>query len=360
MTDPASDSRFMRRALELAERGRGQVAPNPLVGAVVVRDGEIVGEGWHRRWGGPHAEVEALRAAGEAARGATMYVTLEPCNHHGKTPPCTQALLDAGIAEVVYAASDPNPEATGGGARLEQDGVSVRKGVEGSAAASQNAIFFRATSNHPLPWVEMKLALSLDGKMADASGASTWITGEEARAEVHRLRAGYDAIAVGIGTVLADDPLLTVRTGPPPRIPPARIVFDRELRIPDSARLVQTLDQAPVIVVAGPNPDLSRADALASAGIRVVRADSLHHGLSQLRDSGIQSLFVEGGPTLAGSVIAAGLVDRLTLFIAPVLLGPDALDPFAGIANAPLGEAHRWNRVRTEAFGQDTMIVLER
>ncbi len=211
----------MRRALELAARGWGRVAPNPLVGAVVARGGEVVGEGWHTGYGRPHAEVEALRVAGEAARGATLYVTLEPCAHHGKTPPCTDAILAAGVRRVVFAASDPNPRAAGGCAVLETAGVEVERGVEMRAALDLNAPFFHGIAGPERPWTELKLAVSLDGRVADRDGRSAWITGEEARAEVHRMRAGFGAVAVGIGTALADDPRLTVRGAVEPRVPPS-------------------------------------------------------------------------------------------------------------------------------------------
>ncbi|MGH7632905.1 MAG: bifunctional diaminohydroxyphosphoribosylaminopyrimidine deaminase/5-amino-6-(5-phosphoribosylamino)uracil reductase RibD, partial [Gemmatimonadaceae bacterium] len=212
----------MRRALALARRGWGQTAPNPLVGAVIVRDGRTVGEGYHARYGAPHAEIMALRAAGEGARGATMFVTLEPCAHHGHTPPCADALLAAGIVRVVVAARDPNPVAAGGVERLQAAGVTVDVGLEGAVAQEMNAAFLHAFSAIR-PWVTLKLAVSLDGAIADAAGRSRWITGERARRVVHRLRAQSDAIAVGIGTVLADDPALTVRDAPAPRVAPLRV-----------------------------------------------------------------------------------------------------------------------------------------
>src|SRR3954468_2645940 len=233
------DGAFMRRALALAERGWGRTAPNPMVGAVVVRDGRVVGEGWHAEFGGPHAEVEALRAAGDRAKGATMYVTLEPCNHQGKTPPCTEALLAAGVRRVVVACEDPNPEARGGAHRLREAGVDVALGVEEDAARELNAPFFHALASDR-PFVRLKLALSLDGALADHTRQPGWLTGEAARHEVHRLRADADAIAVGIGTVLADDPELTVRHVPAPRVAPTRVVFDTSARLPRTSRLATT------------------------------------------------------------------------------------------------------------------------
>ncbi len=222
----AGDARYMDLALEAARRGWGQTAPNPMVGAVVVQGGRVAAVGWHAVYGEAHAEVVALDRAGDAARGATMYVTLEPCAHHGKTPPCADAIVRAGIARVVVAARDPNPEAAGGIARLRAAGVQVDTGLRANESCELNAPFFNAFRSDR-PWVTLKLALSADAAMADAHGKSKWITGPGARAEVHALRAGSDAVAVGIGTALADDPMLDVRDAPAPRRPPARVVFDR-------------------------------------------------------------------------------------------------------------------------------------
>jgi diaminohydroxyphosphoribosylaminopyrimidine deaminase / 5-amino-6-(5-phosphoribosylamino)uracil reductase len=240
----------MRRAITLAEQGWGQTAPNPMVGAVVVREGAIVGEGWHTRYGEAHAEVEALRSAGERARGATMFVTLEPCNHHGRTPPCTEAILAAGIRRVVIAVADPNPVAAGGAERLREGGVDVAIGLGEKSARELNAAFFHSFAVDR-PFVQLKLALSLDGAMADHTRHQGWLTGDQARMEVHRLRAGADAVAVGIGTALADDPLLTVRGFTPPRVPPVRVVFDTSARLPLTSRLVQTAREIPVVWSAG-------------------------------------------------------------------------------------------------------------
>ena len=363
MTDGVrpEDAAWMRRALELAPRGWGRTAPNPMVGCVLVRDGEVVGDGWHTEYGRPHAEVEALRAAGERARGATAYVTLEPCSHHGKTPPCTGALIAAGVARVVFAAFDPNPRAAGGGEVLRAAGIDAVGGVEEQAARDQNAVFFHVHSNAARPFVALKLALSLDARIADAAGRSVWITGDEARAEVHRLRAGFDAVAVGIGTALADDPLLTARGSVTPRIPPARVVFDRHLRLSPASRLARTVDEASVIAVAEAGAPLDRARALEAAGVTVLVVSSgLERALESLREAGISSMFVEGGARIASEVLRRGLVDRQYLFYAPVLLGPDALSPFAGLASPPIAEAPRWRRVATETFGADTLITLTR
>lgn len=350
----------MARALELAGRGWGRVAPNPMVGAVIVRDGEVVGEGWHTEYGHPHAEVEALRAAGDAARGATAFVTLEPCSHFGKTPPCSGALLAAGVRRVVFAAYDPNPKAAGGGEVLRAAGVEVLGGVMEQEARDQNAIFFHTHSQPDRPFVALKLALTLDGRIADRAGHSVWITGEESRAEVHRLRAGFDAVAVGSGTALADDPRLTVRGSAEPRVPPARVVFDRTLRLPLESALVTTAREVPVMVVAGTVPPAEHAAALETRGVRVLRAGDVHDGLRALRDSGINSLFVEGGAVLASEMLRAGVVDRLYLFYAPLFLGPGGLGAFAGLDDFAIEEAPRWRRLRTETFGADTLLTLAR
>jgi diaminohydroxyphosphoribosylaminopyrimidine deaminase/5-amino-6-(5-phosphoribosylamino)uracil reductase len=245
----ARDARYMRRALELAEKGWGQTAPNPMVGAVVVRDDDVVGEGFHARYGEAHAEVNALRAAGDRARTATLYVSLEPCAHVGKTPPCTGAIIEAGIARVVAAIRDPSPIARGGVEALRAAGIEVDVGVERDAALETNASFFNAHASDR-PWVVLKLAMSADGAIADLTGMHRWITGPEARVEVHRMRANADAVAVGVGTVLADDPSLTVRDAAPPRVAPRRVVFDSRLRTPVAATVVRTAAEAPTMFVA--------------------------------------------------------------------------------------------------------------
>ncbi|SOD02754.1 diaminohydroxyphosphoribosylaminopyrimidine deaminase / 5-amino-6-(5-phosphoribosylamino)uracil reductase [bacterium JGI 053] len=357
------DGTWMRRALELAPRGWGRTSPNPMVGCVLVRGGEVVGEGWHAEYGGPHAEVEALRRAGESARGATAYVTLEPCAHHGKTPPCTGALISAGVARVVFAAADSNAKAAGGAEVLRAAGIECAGGVEEGRARDQNAAFFHAHSpaGETRPFVALKLAMSADARIADRDGRSVWITGEEARAETHRLRAGFDAVAVGIGTALADDPRLTARGDVIPRIPPARVVFDRALRLPATSKLATTTADAAVIVVAAMDASAERAAALEAAGVRVMRApDGIERTLETLREAGFRSMFVEGGAELAGSLLRAGVVDRLYLFQAPLFLGPDGLSPFAALESPPIDRAPRWRRIETAAFGADTLVTLAR
>ncbi len=356
------DVRHIERALELAGRGWGRVAPNPLVGALVVRDGTIVGEGWHQEYGGPHAEVEALQRAGDLARGATLYVSLEPCAHTGKTPPCTTAIREAGIARVVFAAHDPNPSARGGGELLRQAGLEVLGGVEEEAARALDPAFFRAhdPAEPRRSWVELKLALSLDARIADEVGRSTWITGEEARAEVHRLRAGRDAIAVGIGTALADDPVLTARGTPAPRTPPIRIILDRRLRLPLESRLLDTVAEAPLWVVTSPDAPRDAERRLTDRGARVLRTQGLADTMSTLLAEGVRSLFVEGGAGLASALLEAQLVDRLSLVYAPLFLGARGIDPFAGLASPGIERVQRWRTRRTGRFGPDTWITLER
>lgn len=347
----AQPRRFMRRALALAARGWGQTAPNPMVGAVVVRDGVIVGEGFHARYGEAHAEVVALAAAGERARGATIYVTLEPCNHHGKQPPCVDAIIAAGITRVVAATSDPNPVASGGSERLRAAGIPVEFGVEGDAAGELNAPFFFAARGATRPWVTLKLAVSLDGAIAGPPGAPRWLTGEAARKYVHRLRANHDAVAVGIGTALADDPALTVRHGKRPRIAPTRIVFDRSARLPRTAVLVKSAKRTPTMIVTD-DASAPAASALEAKGVGVVEARALAVALTSLRSRGLRSLFVEGGAILAGSLLNAGLVDRLIIFQGPVLLGPGALSAWTG---APPIE--RLRIVERQSFDDDAMTV---
>ena len=349
------DGVFMRRALVLAERGWGQTAPNPMVGAVVVREGVVVGEGWHTRYGAPHAEVEALEAAGVRARGATVYVTLEPCNHTGQTPPCSEALIAAEVAEVVVAVADPNPMAQGGAARLREAGVTVTFGVEEEAARELNAAFLNGFASDR-PFVQLKVALSLDGALSDHTRARAWLTGPEARSQVHRLRAGSDGVVIGIGTARADDPELTVRDFDAPRVAPARIVFDTSAQLPLSSKLVRTARTQRTIVVCWA-PDPQHAAALEHAGVELVHAASLADALVAFRAEGIGSLLVEGGAALGTSFLQDGLVDRLIIFRAPLILGRDALGAFSGFPSSTIGAAPRWRLVDARRFGDDEMTV---
>jgi diaminohydroxyphosphoribosylaminopyrimidine deaminase/5-amino-6-(5-phosphoribosylamino)uracil reductase len=345
------ERRWMRRALAIARRGWGLTAPNPMVGAVVVREGRIVGEGFHERFGAAHAEIGALAQAGEDARGADVYVTLEPCSHQGKTPPCVDALVAAGVRRVVAAVRDPGGESAHGAERLRAAGIAVEFGLEESDARELNAPFFFAAARLQRPWVTLKLAVSLDGAIAAASQARRWLSGEESRAYVHRLRARSDAVAVGIGTVLADDPLLTVRHGRRPRVAPLRVVFDRTARLPPGARLVKTARRVPTLVLAE-RADEARAARLADAGVHVERADDLPGALQVLHRRGVRSLLVEGGAGLAGAMLAAGTVDRLIIFQSPVLLGDGALPAFGGAT-----AAERLRVIERREFGDDLMTV---
>ena len=347
----------MRRALALARRGWGQTAPNPMVGAVVVAGDRIAGEGWHQRYGEAHAEVHALREAGDAARGSTVYVTLEPCAHHGKTPPCTDALIAAGVSRVVCAVRDPSPAARGGVEQLERAGIAVSIGAEAAEARELNAPFFFAARGSDRPFVVVKLAVTLDAAVADAHGRSRWITGPASRREVHRLRSAADAIAVGIETVLADDPTLTVRGVRKPRVAPTRLVFDRRARLPLESKLVRTALQVPVAIVAGTDAPADRLSALAAAGVQVVEADDLEGALVSLRQSEIRSLLVEGGGQLASAFLSAGLVDRLIIFQAPILLGAASTPAFGHLQPAALDAARRFEVLARKRFGSDLMTV---
>ena len=339
-----TDREHLRRALELAEGGRGRVSPNPLVGAVVVRDGELIGEGFHAELGDLHAERAALAdcaARGNDPEGATMYVTLEPCAHTGRQPPCVEAILEAGISRVVIGSDDPSEKAAGRGPGILRDGgveVELADGEEATATRLLNQPF-RKHARTGLPLVTLKLAMSLDGRTSTAPDDSPWISGERSRELVHRWRAESDAIAVGIGTVLADDPLLTARPTPnePSGAPyppitgekrtgtdvrqPMRVVFDRRARLPLDSRLLRTLDESPVLVVVSPSADMARRSALQGAGAEVLVADGIEAGLSDLGRRSITSLFLEGGQTLAAAFQASDQLDEARTFIAPVLLG---------------------------------------
>ncbi len=348
----------MRRALALAERGRGCTSPNPMVGAVVV-DGEgvVVGRGTHEYAGGPHAEIHALRDAGELASGATLYCTLEPCCHTGRTGPCAPEIVDAGIARVVVATEDPNPLVAGGGiAYLRQRGVEVAVGVCHAEAERLNRPFFtRITRNRP--FVVMKAAMSLDGRVAAAPGERTRITGAAATRAIHRQRAEVDAIAVGSGTVLADDPLLTARGAYRAR-PLTRVVFDRRLRTPANARVLSTLDAGPVIIMSTPSaadaaPDHVRALCATGARVELLQPPAtLRTALELLASEGITSLVVEGGPTLHAAFWDAGLVDGVDLYVAPRALGPGGV----GWVAFPVLGSGLVSEVTAVALGEDVRI----
>lgn len=354
-----TDEAAMARALELAERGWGQVHPNPLVGAVVVRDGEIVAEGFHARYGDRHAEAVALAAAGSRALGATLFLTLEPCNHHGKQPPCVDAILAAGIARVVVALSDPNPVATGGAARLRESGVVVETGLMCEEAARLNARFVHRFASTSRPFTAVKLAVSLDGRIADASGQSRWLSGPEARAFVHRLRAGFGAIGVGGSSLIADDARLTVRGDVVPAAPPVRVVFDRSGSVPFDQGIFADAESVPVWMVVSTETTDSVVAGFESRGANVIAADSLEEAMATLAVRGVDSLLVEGGGRLAGALLGAGLLDRVYQIQSPVWLG-EGRPAWAGLGAPALSEAIRWRCVERRPLGEDTLLVLER
>lgn len=343
----AADEPLMRRALELAERGRGQVEPNPLVGAVLVRDGKIVGEGWHQKFGGPHAEINALNAAGATARGAGLYVTLEPCCHHGKTPPCTDALIQAGVARVVAALVDPFPQVSGGGAALLRGaGISVELGLCQADARRQNAPYLKLVTLGR-PYVHAKWAMSLDGKIATRSGDSKWISNETSRHKVHELRGRVDAILIGIGTALTDDPLLTARP-PGPRVA-SRVILDSKARLPLNSQLVRTAAATPTILVVSAAAPADRVSALRQAGCEILVPPAEHEGaprlhalLDELGKRRWTNLLVEGGSDVLGRFLDARAIDEVHAFISPKLIGgSEGKTPVAGRGVESLADA--WN-----------------
>lgn len=350
------DILHMRRAIALAARGLGGTSPNPVVGCVILDpSGEVAGEGFHAYAGGPHAEVGALREAGERARGGTAYVTLEPCNHTGRTGPCAAALLEAGVARVVVAVSDPNPQAAGGAATLRRHGVRVDEGVLAAEAEEVNAAwltFVRARR----PYVTWKFAATVDGRSAARDGTSQWITSPEARADVHRLRAESDAVVAGIGTVLADDPRLTARVPAPLRATPVlRVVADPGARTPAGARVLD--GEAPTLVAVA---DDAAVPAHLSHAVRLPRAPGgidLRALMAELHGRQIVSVLLEGGPTLAGAFLREGLVDRVVGYLAPALLGAGAaaLGP-AGVET--ITEIHRLEFAEVTPIGPDLKVVL--
>lgn len=355
-----ADRLAMTRALVLAERGLETTDPNPRVGCVLVRDGERVGEGWHERTGGPHAEVNALAMAGARAQGATAYVTLEPCDHHGRTPPCTLALIEAGVRRVVCAIPDPNPKAGGGLARLRDAGIEVRTGLMSEAARALNPGFLRRMAGGR-PWVRVKLAMSLDGHTALANGASRWITGEPAREDVQAFRARSSAVLTGIGTVLADDPLLTVRR-PGAWRQPLRVVLDSRLRLPPGARLLGA--GGPVLVFTGVEGAAAGALRAQGAEIQVVAQQHGHPDLSvvlqQLAARGCNEVWVESGARLAAAFVEQGLFDELIVYVAPALLGRDALPLLALPAIDDLSRRRELRFIDVRLIGNDLRITAQR
>lgn len=355
----AADRAFMQRALELAGRGLGRTSPNPPVGAVVVRRGEIVGEGWHRRAGGPHAEVVALRRAGAAARGATLYCTLEPCTVVGRTSACAPLVRDAGLRRVVTASVDPNPAVRGRGHRLlRAGGLEVVTGVE-RAAGDELIRFFHKHQTTGQPFVRLKLAASLDGRIATRTGASRWITGPLARKRVHQWRDEFDAVLVGIGTARADDPELTCRRAR--GRDPLRVVVDSELRLSAKSRLFNT-GESPVLVATTASASLARERRLAAAGAEVLRVPgqgrrvSLPALLRDLGNRGILSVLVEGGGVIAAEFLRRGLVDDLAVFQAPLVVGGDGKTMIEALGTRDLAQAWQLAAPRYEHLGEDLLV----
>jgi diaminohydroxyphosphoribosylaminopyrimidine deaminase/5-amino-6-(5-phosphoribosylamino)uracil reductase len=364
-----TDRAHLARAIELARRGTGVVRPNPVVGAVVARDGEMLGEGWHEEFGGVHAEVNAIEACGLAdLSGATLYVSLEPCCHEGKTPPCTEAILQAGIRRVVVASDDPTEKASGRGLGILRDeGVEVLL-ADGELAASARLLnqAFRKHARVGRPWVLFKSAMTLDGKVATRTGDSKWISGEQSRDLAHRWRASVDAVVVGIGTALADDPRLTARPdgaladlGTQPR----RVVFDSLARLPPTSQLVAAASEIPLTVVVSRAAARSDTDALEAAGVHVIVATGeneparVRSALDQMGADGIAAVLLEGGPHLAGAFLDVGEIDEIRLFLAPLLLGGSAArDPLEGEGVERISEAVRALSVECESVGEDLLI----
>ncbi len=362
----ALDRRFMQLALTLGRRGLGRTAPNPAVGAVIVKDGIIVGRGWTQPGGRPHAEPEALTQAGEAARGATLYVTLEPCSHHGKSPPCADAIVAAGIARVVSAIEDPNPQVAGRGhARLRAAGIVVDVGMCADEAARDHAGHFRRVRDGR-PHVILKLAVSSDDKIGAAGGKPVAITGEAARARVHLLRAQCDAVMIGIGTARADDPLLTCRLPGMAKRSPVRVVLDRALRLPGSGKLVHSAREVPLWVMTSDTAEAPAAAKLGAAGAQMIRVKTSENGLDlpdvlrALSEKGITRLMVEGGAQVAASFVKAGLVDEVWLLRGSDEIGADGV---AALGALPLGTVTQSSsfRVRaSESLDHDTLTIYER
>jgi diaminohydroxyphosphoribosylaminopyrimidine deaminase/5-amino-6-(5-phosphoribosylamino)uracil reductase len=367
MTDAATttiDELHLMRAIELAEQARGKTSPNPLVGAVLVKDGRVIGEGFHSAAGEPHAEREALAVATEDPAGSTLYVSLEPCCHEGRTPPCTDAIVEAGIARVVVASDDPTEKASGRGLGILRDegiAVDVAVGTPAHAARLLNQPF-RKHAKTGRPWVLFKSAMTLDGKVATQSGDSQWISGEESRRLSHHWRAEVDAVAVGIGTALADDPLLTARVAGVVK-QPARVVFDSEARLPAASQLVHTAAEVPVLLVCSRAAARASTDALEAAGVEIIvatgenEAARVRSALTELGSRSIQSLLLEGGPHLAGAFLDAGELDEVRLFVAPMLAGGrHSRVPLEGQGVETIDAARRALSCEVERIADDVLI----
>ncbi|MCJ7830514.1 MAG: bifunctional diaminohydroxyphosphoribosylaminopyrimidine deaminase/5-amino-6-(5-phosphoribosylamino)uracil reductase RibD [Desulfobacterales bacterium] len=357
------DKYFMKMALDLALKGQGFTSPNPMVGAVVVREAKVVGKGYHHAAGQTHAEVNALADAGDAAQGATLYVNLEPCNHTGRTPPCTESIIAAGIRRAVVGMADPNPDVAGGGAaHLMQHGIEVQTGVCEEEARKLNEVFAKFVSTKR-PFVYLKCAATLDGRIATRTGNSQWVTGPEARRFVHRLRHAVDGIMVGVNTVQTDDPRLTTRLEDLPGLDPVRIVLDTHLRIPENARLLRVESDSDTIIVTSESAPGGKKARLLAGGARVIDAPlkdgliDMDHLMDQLGALGITSLLIEGGSRVAASALRAGVVDKIFFFFAPKILGGDDGVPIcSGPGPDLIGECIPVTGVQVRKIGEDVLI----
>jgi diaminohydroxyphosphoribosylaminopyrimidine deaminase/5-amino-6-(5-phosphoribosylamino)uracil reductase len=357
-----TDTAYMQQALELAQQGAGYVSPNPLVGCVIVKDQRVVGQGYHQRFGGPHAEVYALQAAGLQARGATLYVNLEPCCHTGKTPPCVDAIVQAGIGRVVMALRDPNPLVAGGGlARLQAAGIAVTTGVCETAARELNEAFLKYITTRR-PFVTLKCAITLDGKIATSTGASRWITGDVARHAVHRLRHATDAILVGIGTVVQDDPQLTTRLPERQGVHPLRVIVDSTLRLPTQAQVANTTACRTLVATTG-RASQARQQQLQSQGLEIVTFPAYDDGrvdldalLQYLGAQRVASVLVEGGATLSAALLQRHMVDKVLFFVAPKIIGGDGISVVAACGIAEMEQVIRLRELKGTSLGEDMLL----
>lgn len=363
MHPTAADVTFMQQALELAIGGTGFVSPNPLVGCVIVKDGQIVGQGYHQRFGGPHAEVYALQEAGSRSRGAVLYVTLEPCCHTGKTPPCVDAIVRSGIGRVVVALRDPNPRVAGGGlAQLQEAGIPVTLSVCEAEAQQLNEAFLKHVTTQ-CPFVTLKSAITLDGKIATHTGASRWITGKSARETVHRLRHATDALAVGIGTVLQDDPLLTTRLPDQQGANPLRVIVDSTLRLPLHARVVNITADSRTLVATTAQADAERWCQLQQRGVEIVSLPAYDDGgvhlealLRHLGSRGITSVLVEGGAGLSAALLRRRLIDKVLFFVAPKIIGGDGISVIGSCGVETMDQAIHLRAVTGQRVGEDFLL----
>jgi diaminohydroxyphosphoribosylaminopyrimidine deaminase / 5-amino-6-(5-phosphoribosylamino)uracil reductase len=359
-----SPEHYMTRALELARKGAGRTSPNPMVGAVVVKNGQVVGEGYHKKAGFPHGEIAALKKAGSKAKGADLYVNLEPCCHYGKTPPCTDAIVAAGIGKVIVGMRDPNKLVSGKGIRrLRQKGIDVATGVLASECTRLNEVFIKFICTHR-PFVILKTAVSLDGKIATSSGQSQWITGAKARQRVHQIRNEVDAIVVGAGTVVKDNPFLTTRLGKKSNVQhPVRVILDNENLVPLNANVFKNTDSQQVLYITGKTLPVSRKKALTQKGVEVLSLKEkkggvdLQHLMQVLAEKELTSVLIEGGSEVNASFLEAGLVDKVMVFVAPILIGGrEAPGPIGGIGNPRLEEAFKIKNMSVTSIGSDWLL----